>query len=300
METTQERERLRRFERRPLARAFYPTERDEAVLLELFDGLRHTAQLQALFGRWIDERLTLLFKAGLADRPEAQWVWRRRKGGGSRPLVYALSRRGYEHLRARRLVPATRRDFTERNRDLSAFSSFIPHELAIGDVQVAVKRACTSRSWTLVHAEALARGPNARALHVPGGEKPLYPDWAFAIEPTNREASLFFVEVDRCSEPNVRHGSSDLQSLARKYDGYLAYARAKRQIEQFGVSSFRVLTVTTGEERKVANVARTAGEMCAGVGVGRFLVTSFAALAQGDVFAVPWLDASGREVRLGI
>src|SRR5215207_8106333 len=100
MQAPLEKERLHRFGRRTLDRAFYPTERDEAVLLELFDGLRHTAQLQTFFGRWIDERLTMMFKAGLIDRPETQWVWRRRQGGGSKPLVHALSQRGYEHLRS--------------------------------------------------------------------------------------------------------------------------------------------------------------------------------------------------------
>jgi hypothetical protein len=93
MGTALEKERLHRFVRRPLARPFYPTERDEAVLVDLFYvRFRHTAQLQALFGRWIDERLTMMFKAGLVSRPETQWVWRRQKGGGSKPLVYSLSR----------------------------------------------------------------------------------------------------------------------------------------------------------------------------------------------------------------
>jgi hypothetical protein len=300
MEAPLTNEKLHRFVRRPLDRPFYPTERDEAVLLELFDGMRHTAQLQTLFGRWIDERLTLLYKAGLVDRPEAQWVWRRQKGGGSKPLVYALSNLGYRHLRDRRLVPAVRRDFSERNQDLSAFSSFIAHELGVGDAQVAFKRACAFRSLELRHAFTLARGQDARALSVPGRERPLYPDWSFTIKAQGRGANLFFVEVDRCTEPNVRYGFNDLQSLSRKYEGYLAYARAKRHTEQFGVSNFRVLTITTGGDEKVANVAQTAGEVCDGVGVGRFLVTNFAALAQSDPFEVSWLDASGNEVRLEI
>jgi hypothetical protein len=88
--------------------------------------------------------------------------------------------------------------------------------------------------------------------------------------------------------------------LARKYDGYLSYARAKRHVEQFGISNFRVLTVTTGKRRKTANVAETDGGVCKGVGIGRFLVTSLTTLARGDVFEVPWLDASGREVQLGV
>jgi hypothetical protein len=246
--------------------------------------MRHTAQLQTPFGRWIDERLTMMFKAGLVDRPEAQWVWRRQKGGGSKPLVYALSQSGYRHLRERRLVPAVRRDFAERSRDLSAFSSFIAHELRVGDAQVAIERASLLRSLELRHAFTLARGQDARALSVPGRERPLYPDWSFTLKAQDRGANLFFVEVDRCTEPNVRYGANDLQSLARKYAGYVSYARAKRHVEEFGIANFRVLTITTGGEGKAANVAQTAGEVCDGVGVGRFLVTNFATLEQGDPF----------------
>ena len=58
--------------------------------------------------------------------------------------------------------------------------------------------------------------------------------------------------------------------------------------------------VTDGEEAKVQNVARAAHDVCGGVGVGRFLVTSFAALKVSDALSVPWLDASGKEIRLGV
>jgi hypothetical protein len=61
-----------------------------------------------------------------------------------------------------------------------------------------------------------------------------------------------------------------------------------------------VLTIAAGGERKVKNLAATAGEVCDGQGVGRFLVTNFAALENADPFEALWLDASGNEVRLAI
>jgi hypothetical protein len=197
-------------------------------------------------------------------------------------------------------VPKTRRDFTERSYDLSDFSSFIPHELRIGDVQVAFHQGCTKRGKQLMHVEELARGQNARALAVPGRERKLYPDWSFAVPREGREPSLFFTEIDMCSEPNGRHSLSDLQHLEYKYDGYLSYALSKRCLEQFGVSNFRVLTITLGGDRKVKNLAATTGEVCDGEGSGRFLVTNFAALENADPFEALWLDASGREVRLEV
>ena len=100
--------------------------------------------------------------------------------------------------------------------------------------------------------------------------------------------------------PNIRFRSPHLEHLAGKYERYLAYARAKRSLEQFGVANFRVLTVTDGGETKVRNVAETARDVCGSVGVGRFLVTSFAALEASDALNVAWLDASGKELRLGL
>lgn len=300
MQTPLEKEPLHRFVRRPLTRPYYPTERDEAVLIELFyEGLRHTAQLQALFGRWIDERLTLMYKAGLVERPETQWVWRRRKGGGSKPLVHALTNAGYRHLLNRNLVPPTRRDFDERNRELSEFSSFIPHELRIGDVQVWFHVGCVKRATRVMHIEELARGQNARALIVPGDERKLIPDWTFAIPQEGSEPCLFFAEINMGSEPNSRHEASELQHLRYKYESYLSYARSKRCIEQFGVANFRVLTITAGGEQKVKNIAARARDVCKGNGVGRFLVTNFASLDRGNPFEISWLDASGREIQLG-
>ena len=165
---------------------------------------------------------------------------------------------------------------------------------------VSFRRGAASRSLDLASGEELARRHNARALEVPGEEKPLYPDWTFALvrSDISGEPCLFFVEADRSTMPNVRFRSPHLEHLAGKYERYLAYARAKRSLEQFGVANFRVLTVTDGGETKVHNVARAANEVCGGVGVGRFLATSFAALETHDAFTAPWLDASGREVRL--
>jgi hypothetical protein len=299
MEASLEKERLHRFVRRPLKTKFYPNDRDEAVLVDLFyAGYRTTAQLQTLFGRWIDEKLTLMFKAGYIDRPEAQWVWRRQKGGGSKPLVHALSQQGYDHIHNLKLVPATNRDFSERNRDLSEFSSHIPHELAIGDVEVAFHHGCAKRTLQLMHIQELARGQNARALIVPGDERKLYPDWLFAISKGESEPSLFFTEINMGTEPNGRHAASELQHLEYKYAAYLSYAHSKRCLEQFGVSNFRVLTITRGGEQKLENVARAAGNVCGGVGVGRFLATNFATLLSGDPFELPWINAVGEETRL--
>lgn len=260
----------------------------------------NTRQLQALYGANVDERLKTLFRHGYMDRPKAQRIFRLREGGGSRPLVYALANRGARAITARRLRDAARRDWSELNLGLSEFSPHIPHELAVADVYVSFRRSCASRALDLVHGDELAHGRDARALEVPGEEKLLYPDWIFALAQSDSvgEPCLFFIEADRGTEPNVRHRSPMLEHLAGKYERYLAYARAKRSLDQFGTANFRVLTVTDGEETKLRNVAEAARDVCGGVGAGRFLVTNFAVLGEHGALDAPWLDASGREVRL--
>jgi len=279
------------------------TARDLAVLCDLHDRrFMNTRQLQALYGANVDDRLKRLFLHGYVDRPKAQRAFRLREGGGSYSLIYALANRGARALVAERLRPdAAKRDWNECNLELSRNSSRIPHELGIADAYVAFRRACVSRGLDLVQGFELASGRSARALEVPGEEKLLYPDWVFAVARSDAagEGSLFFLEWHTGSEPNVRYRSPELEHLAGKYEGYLAYARARRSREQFGIANFRVLTVTGGGEAKMQHIAKAAHDVCGGVGVGRFLVTSFASLETSDALDAPWLDAGGGEVRLG-
>jgi hypothetical protein len=67
--------------------------------------------------------------------------------------------------------------------------------------------------------------------------------------------SLFFLEWHTGSEPNTRFLSPELEHLTGKYEGYLAYARARKSREQFGIANFRVLTVTGGGEAKMQHIA---------------------------------------------
>jgi hypothetical protein len=301
METAPSAPTRRRFVRYAPENELVLTTRDLAILCDLHDRrFMNARQLQALYGANVPERLRYLFRHGYVDRPKAQRVFRLREGGGSRPLIYALANRGARAITELGLRDASRRDWSELNLGLSEFSTHIPHELAVADVHVSFRRACATRSLDLVQGEELARGRDARALDVPGEGKPLHPDWMFATARGDAEPCLFFVEADRGTMPNARLASPHIEHLAGKYERYLAYARAKGSLGQFGIANFRVLTVTDGAEAKVRNVAGTARDVCGGVGAGRFLATSFAALEAHDALSAPWLDANGREVRLGV
>jgi hypothetical protein len=303
MDPVADRVRLRRLVRRPLTTELALTERDLTILGDFYENrFMHAGQLQALYGEHIVRRLHLLFHHGYLDRPEAQRVWRMREGGGSKPLVYALSNRGAKTLRRLGIIDANKRDWTERNRDLSLMALFIPHELAVTEVRVAFTLSCNhTPGLVLSSGDALAHGQDARALPLPTSGT-LVPDWIFTItdDSGTAEPSLFFLEVDRVTEPNIRYRHHGLQSLARKYESYLAYARAKQHVEQFGTRNVRVLTVTTGGEEKMRHLAQTAHDVCQGVGAGRFLVSNFEALASESPLTLLWINGAGEHVRLGL
>ena len=61
-----------------------------------------------------------------------------------------------------------------------------------------------------------------------------------------------------------------------------------------------MLTVTSGGEINMKNIAHAANTVCDGTGFGRFLVTSAAALETSDPLETVWLNASGKEVRLAV
>lgn len=280
--------------------------RDLAILCDLHDRrFMRASQLQAIHGNNVTERLRLLFLHGYIDRPKAQRVWRIREGGGSYPLIYALANRGARAIAVHKLRPdAPRRNWSELNAELSALSSHIPHETAVADVYVWFRRICKLHpQLALVQGCELASGIDSRALIIPGEAKALEPDLIDALVPRDDsgEGDLFFVERHMGTEPNTRYSQPDLEHLTGKYEHYLAYARSKKSIEQFGIVNFRVLTVTSGGEINMHNIAKAAHDVCGGAGVGRFLVTSAAALEQADdPLEVVWLDASGKEVRLEV
>jgi hypothetical protein len=280
------------------------TKRDLSVLFALFENrFMNTTQLRAMFGGSIggnfDQRIKLLFRAGYIARPRATRIWRMRDGGGSNPGIYTLTNRGAQALVAFGIIERNVRDWDELNRELTGLSSKIPHDLDVGNVRVAFQRACLTRpELRIAPATELAHAQHARALQIPGYDEPLYPDWTFALIEEASDASLYFLELHRGTEPLMRFGSPDLSHLKGKYERYLAYALAKQHVAQFGVNGFRVLTVITGGERMLDNVIETAASVTGDQGVNRFLAARLEDLLETDPLKLEWRNAAGDPVRL--
>src|SRR5436190_496404 len=127
MEEAPDKVKLRRFVRRADENTLTETDRDLAIAFDLYRlRFMSTAQFKRLYGAAVDNRLLRLFKNGLVDRPDAQRVFRMREGGGSKPLVYALTNAGADALSKRHMVKRRGRfDWNEANRNLSRVSSLI-------------------------------------------------------------------------------------------------------------------------------------------------------------------------------
>src|SRR3954468_24346224 len=79
-------------------------------------------------------------------------------------------------------------------------------------------------------------------------ESAIVPDIVFGLELTDGSRRNFMVEIDRGTMP-VRRSDPDQTSIERKMRVYLTAHAAKLHKEQFGWANFRVLFVTTNQDR---------------------------------------------------
>jgi hypothetical protein len=286
----------------PFAADLELTPRQLSMLRDLDENrFMTTAHFQRLHGQRAVRDTQFLSGKGYIEQPAAQWVWRRREGGGSRPRVHSLANPGAVLLRELKLS-SRKRDWAELNGNLSPawFVLNIAHELAVVDVRIAFRLGVAKRpDHRLLSTEALT-GSAVRSLKVPGRERHIFPDWLPVLGRDGCEPVVLATEVHRGSEPFVRRAQPELSDVFDKYDAYHVYASAERHIADFGTARLRVLTAVEGGEAMMRSAARTAFEISDGTAPDRFLVTSLASLREGDPFEIPWLNAAGQWVRLEV
>ncbi len=226
---------------------------------------------------------------------------------GSEPLVYGLGKRGAEALAAAGEVKAGALQSETKNRDLSRL--FLRHTLAVADVMVAFEVACRGRAGvTLIQPEeVLAGAPEAARwrrlpcrwqVEIRQGEKlhrlGVEPDQIFGLRfadrPEGRRVAYFFLEADRGTMPVTRKGLLQT-SFLRKLLAYQETWRQGLHKTHLGIPNFRVLTVTTSEERIRHLVA--ACRTLRGGGSRLFLFADQGALGRGDILGHEWVN--GRE-----
>lgn len=291
--------------RRVEPRAFALTERDVSIIRHVwrhrFLRSTHIVALAGAPPQPLLRRLQLLYHGGFLDRPRTQIDYF--AIAGSKPIVYGLGNRGADLLADRFGVSREKVDWTAKNRAVSPV--FLEHTLLTADVMVGFELACRA------HGRVRLITPGTIAQHAPGAERtgpaPLQwtvdvrhdgkrvpigviPDKIFGLhfldEPEGKNRSFFFLEADRGTMPVVRK-TLDRTSVYRKLLAYQETWRQGLHTKQFGFRSFRVLTVTAGADR-CRNVLEAAQEVVDSPARGLFLFLDRAALADGDMLAVPW------------
>jgi len=254
----------------------------------------NSSQIATLIGgsaQQLLRRLQRLFHGGHLDRPRAQLSYF--TPGGTRPMVYGLARAGARAL----AVPGQTRASPD-NRTVKQL--YLQHTLLVADAMIAFQRACRAgHAPRLLQEEDLAPGrPPSTAFKwtVPvarGDERRrtgLFPDRTFALEDTaTGERVLCFLEADRATMPVTRRSLMQ-SSYIRKLLAYEATWTQGVHRERFGVSRFRVLTVTTTPARATHLAAACEGLTRAR---GLFLFTDIASItAAPSVLTLDWISAN--------
>jgi protein involved in plasmid replication-relaxation len=258
------------------------------------------------------ERLAALYHNGYLDRPRAQLDYY--ATAGSAPIVYALGNRGAAFLADSDGTPRPKVDWTDKNR--TAGRVFIEHTLLTADLAIAFEWSSrrTSSVRLIEASDILAAAPDAtrnasnpwalpaRISHSGGTQDiRVIPDKVFGLDFTEaRKRSYFFVEADRATMPITRSHPRQT-SFQQKILGYLAGAGAGNgHGKRFGIGNFRVLTVTTSQER-IASMLEAVKLATRGAGSNQFLFTDRAALLGcRDVLKLDWISGKGERVRLGL
>jgi DNA-binding Lrp family transcriptional regulator len=299
-----------RFRRASEPPAFRMTDGDIEIIRQL---ARHrflrSTHIAALVNRSVDrtnDRLERLYHAGYIDRPRAQldYYWK----SGSAPLIYALADRGARLLVERDGASFANLEWSRKNRE--AGRPFIEHQIEVADFQVALHGAVKARrDIELLYADdILAAAPAAtrnernpfllRAKLSQQGwtrEIGVVPDLVFGLQFADGSRRCFMVEIDRGTMPVTR---SDINqtSFERKMRVYLAAHAAGQHHRQFAWKTFRVLTVTSDEDRarsmrEAARLLRTPGSP----GASLFFFATSAAVRTADPLATTWRDGTGRQ-----
>src|SRR4051812_36104205 len=286
------------------------TPRMLSILYDLFDNeWLHSGHVKALDPFEKSDRLLYrMAQHRTITRLDADWGWEPPSSGGSAPLLYELAERGAYDLARFGLISTEQWrewDRERKARDLKRAANqdrkptLLPHQIANADVLVWLAQGCAARGYGLERGHQLMHGRSPRSLIIPGRSRPLVTDCTLRIEGGARRCVLF-IETDRGTEPYVRHDKNELKSIERMIKGYLAYAGSDLLPLEFDVEpdAWLQLTVTTGDEKRVEGIARTA--QAAGASGEHFLVTNFEMLALADPFAASWMQPDGSLARLAL
>jgi hypothetical protein len=254
--------------------------------------------------RRVRERLRALFDHGLLDRVDEPVV--DYDTPGSDPMIYALGNEGAAVLAKAYGLRIGTIDWRAKNQELIS-KPYIYHTLAVAEVMVALAAGCRERGNVrlLAPQEVVRDTPHASAqrtnpylwrvsLPDPGLRAPIgmRPDKICGLHvlarPEGRNRAYFCLEADLGTMP-VERETLRQTSIAKKIIGYSETYKQKLHTALYNWGLFRVLFVTTSQERvdsmlqyvaKVTHERRYRSDL--------FVFADYAALAQQHIFDVRW------------
>lgn len=234
-------------------------------------------------------RLQKLFHAGYLDRPLSQVFYQDK----TRPIIYEIGRAGRKLLSdtsdARRVVKKPVGRFYMEHTLLIAAISLLFRKTH-GNAKPRITFRDDRPEWPEKWQVGLREGKGTSTARIP-----ICPDMTLAVEGTDKNRLLLFVEADRGTMPIIRRslGQTSFMRKLLAYEGTWAQRLTKTS---HGIERFRVLTVTRTPSR-----ARRLAEACAGLtgGRGLFLFTDIASLQKSsDPFRHEWLSGRGGSDRI--
>jgi hypothetical protein len=230
---------------------------------------------------------------------------------GSFPLIYGLTRQGAWLLRKHGYdLPGRLLYQTDKQR--RAGWRFIEHRVDITEFMIRLELACRNRSDIALidRREIFDRAPKTQRdrrvrlvvkVRIDGAHQLLSvdPDELFGLRNvgTGKE-SFFMLERDRGEMPVHRRKSKDQTYYAKKMLAYHEANRVGEHVEELGLPSFRVLTVTTSLSR-VQQMIEAQKEMTDGRGSNLFLFIEDARLLESNPLSALWTTGKGKSICIG-
>ena len=301
------------------------TEDDERVLIETY---RHDVidakTIYKLFPSRTDNkirrRLNLLRKTGhLVRLPQVEEIFV--PGGGSYPVHYMLGLEGNKRVQERHGLPPKQKRPQERARRRSA--SYILHDAKASYLTVLMRQSVEQTAgikflypdqyYSQFKPEILLRPDLPRVVRahvryadhsaIEGTIPDAYNILHYVDRPKGKNLRCLFWEIDMGDptiDPTDRHlktlkfwsGSSNLRKLVV----YSAAFKRRVHVDEFGIPTFQVLTVTTTPERVAKMQAMWRRRLREEAPPVRFLYTDFETIAAhgDDLVTLPLQDAEGK------
>jgi protein involved in plasmid replication-relaxation len=255
---------IKRLSRPEIVPPFRITERDIAILRAIAQfRFLSSQQVRRIVGgseRGLRNRLRNLFSHGYLDRPPHQRA--ELAAFLNPPLVYGLGKYGARFLADLGRPIDHRLDWTTKN--TRATSPFLAHTIEVAETMMAFTSACRAEVAPELadHHELLpfmpqqtrdARDPYSLRVKFRHRSQDVavavVPDRLFALHFSDGRQFNFALELDRGTMDVAAKRLVGKSSFCRKILAYFHAWQDKRHTSVWGFESFRVLTVTTSEER---------------------------------------------------